>query len=78
MIPVIAEIVSEDDQQRVSKLGQSFFVVPDLPQIIKQPLGGKLHLRGGSRRAEDMMSQSLDREALLVCVTRSLSLRNET
>lgn len=44
--PVIAEIVSEDDQQRLSKLFQSGIIFLDPSQIVKQPLGRKLHLNG--------------------------------
>ena len=45
---VIAEIVSEDAQQRVSKLCQGSIVLLDPSQIFKQRLGGKMHLEGSS------------------------------
>lgn len=46
--PVSVEIVSEDDQQRISKLCQSRIIVLDPSQIVKQRLGGKMHLNGSS------------------------------
>ncbi len=47
-VPVIAKIVSEDAQQRVSKLCHSSTVVLDPSQVVKQRLGGKMHLDGSS------------------------------
>lgn len=48
-VPVIAEIVSEDAQQCVSKLGQSDVIVLDPSQMVEQRLGRKLHLNGSNR-----------------------------
>lgn len=56
--PVIVEIVSEDDQQRISKLCQSSIIFLNPLQIVKQRMGGKMHLNGSSGDQQLMWRRS--------------------
>lgn len=54
--PVSIEIFPEDGQQRVSELCELVIIVLDPFQVLKQRLGGIMHLDGGSRGQHFMES----------------------